>query len=86
MKLKYEYGVEILINENGLITLIQDDDINEEVNIIFLSPQQFKKLTIWFDVNEKEIEKNWNDGFIFNDDKKENNNEEKNDEIKKNSK
>jgi len=86
MKLKYEYGVEILINENGLITLIQDDDINEEVNIIFLSPQQFKKLTIWFDVNEKEIEKNWNDGFIFNDDKNENNNEEKNDEIKKNSK
>jgi hypothetical protein len=83
MKLKPELNVEIFININGHIAIEQNDLLSDDLQFILLSPHQFKKLAIWFDVNEEQINEAWNDGFVFNDDEDENNNEEKNDEIKK---
>ena len=68
MILKTELGVEIFINDNGMITLCQHDELTYEDKYIVLSPNQFGLISGWAHDNYEKIIEAWNDGIVKEDD------------------
>jgi hypothetical protein len=62
MELKGTYQTRIGFQSSGRFFIEQYSESHNDMDIIFLSPDQFRQIYHWFSENECEIEEAWKGG------------------------